>query len=302
MRTHLHPRIDVAEHTGPKLDAKNMDRLFDAVSPWLQVGSSMKKNVQVDLSHVQFISASGLTWTWIILSTLRERGVSVCLRAPRALPVYQWLETMGLFHHCETQDILVLGHHSCAAHRASSSEEALLPLTTIEASQDVHQVVTTVIDRLGCIFESHLGYRPRDLHNVSSAISEACLNICEHSNSRGVVAAQRHTSCLGTPFVIIGVADAGQGIRSSLTAAYPEARSWSDEQAIHHAMQEGISGKSREDRGYGLPRIRAIVQTYNGRLQIRSGRTRVSLVGDIQAADSQAFPGTQLCISVSQRP
>ncbi|MCS6775040.1 MAG: ATP-binding protein [Chloroherpetonaceae bacterium] len=299
MRTPSRRRIDVAEYTGPKLDAKNTDRLFDVVHSWIQAGSPVE-DVQFDLSHIQFISASGLAWTWTILSTLRERGISVRLSVPQAPSVCQWLETMKLFHHCATHDIPVLDYHPGTG-RLTDPEEALLPLTTIEASQDVHQVVTTIIDRLGCIFESHLGYRPRDLHNVSSAISEACLNICEHSNSRGVVAAQRHTSCLGTPFVVIGVADAGQGIRSSLTLAYPEARSWSDEQAIHYAMQEGISGKSREDRGYGLPRIRSIVQTYNGRLQIRSGKTRVSLVGDIQAADSHAFPGTQLCISVSQR-
>jgi len=282
-----------------KMDGKTTDGLFDELSRVHDVISSQKK-VCLSFGDVKFVSASGLTWFIAILCGLSKEEIDIEVSAPRDPEVCAWLEVMRFFEYCQKRNIMVSGYTPQGLVEADS-EEVLLELTPITSTSDVSRVTAVVIERLKHILQSHLGYDERDIHNVSSAISEACDNICDHSQGEGIVAAQRHTSRAGVPFVAIGVADSGIGIRESLSCSYPEMATLSHEHAIQSALQKGISGKGNEDRGFGLPHIKQIVQNYSGRLQIRSGSARLSLVEEIETYSSAFFPGTQLCLSLSKR-
>ena len=283
---------------GNKLDSKTTDRLFDRIGHHIHV-PSQPRQISIHFGDLQFVSASGLTWLIAMLCGLSQAGVSLRIVAPNNPEVCAWLQVMRFFDYCQNANIEIVNYTPQSV--IADKEEVFLEVTPIVRSSDVSRITDAVVGRLAYILQSHLGYDDRDVHNVSSAMSEACLNICDHSGGEGVVAIQRHTSGAGVPFVAIGVADAGIGIRASLNRSHPEMASWSHERTIHSALQKGVSGRPDEDRGLGLPHILNIIHTYNGRLQIRSGDTRLSVVDNMKAHKSADFPGTQLCISLSTK-
>jgi hypothetical protein len=286
-----------------KLDGKTTDGLFAEIAK-AREHYPLCREVHFNFGTLEFVSVSGLAWLISILCGLAKEGYILQIAAPESSEVCDWLEVMQFFDYCRERGITVDGYTPQGLVEADS-EDVLLEVTPIASSSDVSRVTYAVIGRLAQILQNHLGYDDRDVHNVSSAISEACHNICDHSGGDGVVMAQRHTSKIGIPFVVIGVADAGIGIRKSLCRSHPEMASCTHEHAIRSALQKGISGRAEEDRGLGLPHILHIVHNYNGRLQIRSGDTRLSLVDpltdQLTAYPSAPFLGTQLCLSLAGR-
>ena len=292
-----------------------MDRLFEALAPFARQ-DTVQPVVHIDLQQVTFISASGLAWLCAMLCGLQCAGTKTALIPPHSEGVCQWLGTMLFWDFAREHNFAVLeaagsplpigaGSVSPSAIQAGAWEPAashvLLPLTSVAGNMDIRAITIRILDEIAGILAAHLGYDERDIANISTALTEACQNICDHSGGEGVVAVQRYTTQKGQPFVDIGVADAGCGIRQSLMATNLDAIGWSHHTAIFKALQRGVSGRADEDRGLGLPRIQQIVEKYQGRLHIRSGDVRLAFTDTVEGAKSGLFPGTQLSLSLSTR-
>lgn len=86
---------------------------------------------------------------------------------------------------------------------------------------------------------------------VLMAISELCQNAVEHGVSdAGCVVAASRGEVDGMSQIMLGIGDCGVGIPKHIRGSHPEFVV--DEHAIGQALQEGVSGTQRPDRGYGF--------------------------------------------------
>jgi anti-sigma regulatory factor (Ser/Thr protein kinase) len=86
---------------------------------------------------------------------------------------------------------------------------------------------------------------------VLMAISELCQNAVEHGASdAGCVVAAGRGKADGLSQIMLGIGDYGIGIPEHIRPSHPEFVV--DEHAIGQALQEGVSGTQRPDRGYGF--------------------------------------------------
>jgi hypothetical protein len=86
---------------------------------------------------------------------------------------------------------------------------------------------------------------------VLMAISELCQNAVEHGASgAGCVVAASRGEVNGLSRIMLGIGDCGIGIPEHIRGSHPEFVV--DEHAIGQALQEGVSGTQRPDRGYGF--------------------------------------------------
>jgi hypothetical protein len=80
--------------------------------------------------------------------------------------------------------------------------------------------------------------------------------------------------------VVIAVCDAGLGFRKSLESSpghLPTSR-WDDAAALEEAVIRGVSRYRDRSRGQGLAGARNYVGRWNGKLSVRSGTARISIV------------------------
>ena len=86
---------------------------------------------------------------------------------------------------------------------------------------------------------------------VLMAISELCQNAVEHGASdAGCVVAAGRGEVDGLRQIMLGIGDYGIGIPEHIRGSHPEFVV--DEHAIGQALEEGVSGTQRPDRGYGF--------------------------------------------------
>lgn len=86
---------------------------------------------------------------------------------------------------------------------------------------------------------------------ILMAISELCQNAVEHGASdAGCVVAASRAAVDGMSQIMLGIGDYGVGIPKHIRGSHPEFVI--DEHAIGQALQEGVSGTQRPDRGYGF--------------------------------------------------
>ena len=108
---------------------------------------------------------------------------------------------------------------------------------------------------------------------------------------------------------MIAVADAGVGFRQSLEAAQAEkwGDRWGDAAALEAAVFQGVSRFSDPGRGQGLAGMRRYVERWDGKLSLRSGSARLSIIPSWDESqpieDGLApFPGTQVLIIIPGKP
>ena len=121
------------------------------------------------------------------------------------------------------------------------------------------------------------------------------------------VQSYRWTKRLGRRVVVIAVCDAGLGFRRSLESApghMPSSR-WDDAAALEEAVIRGVSRFRDRSRGQGLAGARNYVGRWNGKLSVRSGTARISIVpgwdDDVPLAEGLApFPGAQVQVIIPE--
>jgi len=281
----------------PSLTAVTMDTVFaEAAAVGDGPSGGGAEEIKVSLEDVKFIDPYGLVGLWCVLRYLKRRHHAVVVIPPTDLDLQGYLQRMN-FPVVTARLALLEG--SVGGRGATGPSEVLLEMTPIEQQADVEKVLRDMLGRIRRILDSELGYGERDVTAFSTVLSEACTNICDHSEDIGVVAAQRYTQRDGTRYVIVGVADLGIGIRRSLATRYRHAERWSHIQAIVNALQKEYS--RHPDRGLGLFMVSRIVGAYRGSLHIRSGDARLYLRHRAHRLVAGPFPGTQLAISLSAR-
>jgi anti-sigma regulatory factor (Ser/Thr protein kinase) len=290
------------------LHSHEMDGLLAAIGASMTTGDDVGPGyaVRVDLSRASYITPSGMAWLWAALRSVGRTAASsgrvaeVCVipPSPDRTPHY-FLKWMGLYERL-VEDGVRCDYEPPpqplppARERALKSE-TLLTMTPIRSVGDVRDTVAFALGHIGAILRGPMGYGPADVQAVALVLSEACTNICDHALGSpdsagsvgdgpcGMVTAQlvRPPGRAGrprpAPYLMIGVADDGCGIRRSLQKAHPQAADWTDEQVLHAALRRGVSGVPDEDRGLGLDAIASLVARYQGTLHLRSGGARLRI-------------------------
>ncbi len=136
------------------------------------------------------------------------------------------------------------------------------------------------------------------LQSFEWALNEIAGNVLVHAGvEHGWVQVVVHPS---THHMAIAVADGGVGISASIRKAFPEKQL--DEDAIAHALKEGITSRPDFGQGKGLTGTLQIVKiNAGGRLSIHSQKGRVEWLNerlDIKG-DFPPFPGTFVDIQLN---
>jgi anti-sigma regulatory factor (Ser/Thr protein kinase) len=125
---------------------------------------------------------------------------------------------------------------------------------------------------------------------LRTALHELMMNIKDHSRSSygGALAARVHPDCQELRVAIV---DSGIGIRRSLSGIF---QLNSDKDAIHHALQEGVTSRSqRRNMGMGLNSIHQIATANGGALVLISGKAALRANHRLFWKElPYAFPGT----------
>jgi len=90
--------------------------------------------------------------------------------------------------------------------------------------------------------------------------------------------------------------DTGIGFRESLSERF-EIKS--DLNALEKALLQGASRYTEEGRGHGLASVRRFVEQWNGKISIRSGTAKLSMIpswswGREKESNLTSFPGAQV--------
>jgi anti-sigma regulatory factor (Ser/Thr protein kinase) len=232
------------------------------------------------------------------------KGEKPLLTVPTSEDVKRYWARAGFFHHAA--ELFEL-HGKVPRANATGPSDVLLDVTPVRASEDVHSVVDKISEGASRILHGELGLEMKATLRFSMALSEACQNIVEHAGTSGWVAVQAYTfkRRLGRRVVVIAVSDAGLGFRRSLESTHAKrfGERWGDGAALEAALIQGVSRFRDPGRGQGLAFIKRFLDQWEGKISIRSGTARLSIVPpwdeDVPLSDHLPyFPGAQVQIII----
>ena len=255
---------------------------------------------EIDLHDVTFIDPYGMVGILEIGEILKSKGIQKTIYLPKSDEVLKYLERMDFFRLAGEYFKLVPPEPQLSEkYLRSTYSDVLLEITPIEKSDDIHFIVGKVKDRAHAILAKHLHYDERAINGFIVALSEVCQNIIEHSETKGFVGIQKyHFQSMNKNIVKIAVMDIGIGFRMSLSERFSLK---SDLEAIEKALLHGASRYAEKGRGHGLAAVRRFVNQWNGKLSIRSGTAKLSIIpawawGKEKEFNLAYFPGSQVNI------
>jgi anti-sigma regulatory factor (Ser/Thr protein kinase) len=261
---------------------------------------SFIQSEEIDLSNAAFIDPYGMLGLLEIGELCMLEDVKKTVILPRSDEVCRYLDRMDFFTHARRYFSLESSSGEAPGkYLRSAASDVLLEITPVEKSNDIHFIVGKVRDRAQAILAAHLRYDERTINGFIVALSEVCQNIIEHSENKGFVGIQKYRySSLNKNIVKIAVMDVGIGFRKSLSSRF---KLRSDLEAIDKALLHGASRHEDEGRGHGLAAVRRFVNQWQGKLSIRSGTARLSIIpkwarGSEQQRNLIPFPGAQINI------
>ena len=242
-----------------------------------QVLKLFKKSSAIDLQEVSFIDPYGMVGLLEIGEIFKPKANRKPLYLPESEEVLRYLERMDFFKFAPKYFRLEpLKPEISEKYLRSSYSDVLLEITPIEKSDDIHFIVGKVKDRAHSILRRHLKYDERAINGFIVSLSEVCQNIIEHSESKGFVGIQKyHFQNIGKNVVKIAVMDTGIGFRKSLSERFSLR---SDLHSIEEAFIHGASRYTDKGRGHGLAAVRRFVNEWNGKISIRSGTAKLSII------------------------
>jgi anti-sigma regulatory factor (Ser/Thr protein kinase) len=263
------------------------------------------KSEQIDLRNITFIDPYGMVGLLEIGELCMLEDVRKTVILPQSDEVCKYLDRMDFFTFARRY--FSLEHPSPddptgKYHRCTDSD-VLLEITPIEKTNDIHFIVGIVRDRAQAILATHLHYDERAINGFIVALSEICQNIIEHSENKGFVGIQKYRyQSMNKNVVKIAVMDVGVGFRKSLSSRF---KLQGDLDAIDKALLHGASRYEDEGRGHGLAAVRRFVNQWNGKLSIRSGSAKLSILpkwsrGREQEQNLISFPGSQINIMLPE--
>lgn len=269
-----------------------------------QLLSQVLHSEVVDLRGVTFIDPFGMVGVLEAGRFLDHRGVFKTLLLPESEYVLRYLERMDFFKYASRFFSFDTGETELSAKFLRSSQsDVLLEITPIEKSDDIHFIVGKVKQRAHAILEKHLHYNERAIGGFIVALSEICQNIIEHSENTGFVGIQKYYFQKRNKNVVkIAVMDLGIGFKESLAE---RVASLNDLDAIEKALVHGFSRYKDEGRGHGLASVKRFVRQWNGKISIRSGTAKLSIIPDWAWGRERErklayFPGSQINIMLPE--
>ena len=254
----------------------------------------------INLQDVTFIDPYGMVGILEIGELLKSEGIQKTIKLPESEDVLKYLERMDFFKFAGKYFKLEPSKPQLSnKYLRSSYSDVLLEITPIEKSDDIHFIVGKVKERAHAILAIHLHYDERAINGFIVALSEVCQNILEHSKTTGFVGIQKyHFQKMEKNVVKIAVMDIGVGFRKSLSERFSFKK---DIEAIEKALLHGASRYADEGRGHGLAAVRRFVNQWNGKLSIRSGKAKLSIIplwswGKEKEVKLYHFPGAQINI------
>jgi anti-sigma regulatory factor (Ser/Thr protein kinase) len=284
----------------PSLDEHTFEQVLDQVA-----GVAADAKVLLDARHTSWASPYGLS---ALLALGQSRDVA---RPTLAVPetdetVSYWSRANFFYYAAEHFDL-----QGVVPRRALAGDsQVLLPVTPVNRSEDVHEVVGHIQQRAQAIIANELGIDPKAIVGFAMTLSEVCQNIIEHAGRGGWVMVQTYNwrRRLGRRVVVIAVCDVGVGFRASLESAShrPPTDRWGDAAALEAAVLRGVSRYRDPGRGQGLAGVRKYIGRWDGKLWVRSGSARIAIVPDW---DDDApllerlpyFPGAQIQVTIPER-
>jgi len=265
-----------------------------------QVLHRLKKSSEIDLQEVSFIDPYGMVGLLEIGEIYKPKDNRKLLHLPESEEVLRYLERMNFFKIAPRYFTFEPSKPQLSEkYLRSSYSDVLLEITPIEKSDDIHFIVGKVKDRANAILTRHLQYDERAINGFIVSLSEVCQNIIEHSETKGFVGIQKyHFQNMEKNVVKIAVMDTGIGFRKSLSERFSLK---SDFDSIEKALLHGASRYADEGRGHGLAAVRRFVNQWNGKLSIRSGTAKLSIIpewawGKERVSKLTHFPGAQVNI------
>lgn len=269
-----------------------------------QLLTFLKDHSVIDLRDASFIDPYGMVGFLEIGEILKSENIQKAMYLPESDEVLRYLERMDFFKFAGKYFRLEPSEpRSPNKYLRSSYSDVLLEITPIEKSDDIHFIVGKVKERANAILKKHLRYEERAINGFIVALSEVCQNIIEHSENRGYVGIQKYRfQNMDRNVVKIAVMDIGIGFRKSLSERFSFKN---DLQAIEKALLHGASRYADEGRGHGLAAVRRFVNQWNGKLSIRSGTARLSIIpewswGKEKETKLLYFPGSQINIMLPE--
>ena len=255
---------------------------------------------EINLQEVSFIDPYGMVGLLEAGELLKSQGIHRTMFLPESEEVLKYLERMDFFRFADGYFTLKPSQPQISEkYLRNQSSDVLLEITPIEKSDDIHFIVGKVKERAQAILAKHLHYDERAINGFIVALSEVCQNIIEHSETKGFVGIQKyHFQNINKNVVKIAVMDIGIGFRMSLSERFSLK---SDLEAIEKALIHGASRYTEKGRGHGLAAVRRFVNQWNGKLSIRSGTGKLSIIpawawGREKEHNLNHFPGTQVNI------
>jgi anti-sigma regulatory factor (Ser/Thr protein kinase) len=283
----------------PSLNDKTFESVFTQLAPL-----PPDARVLLDARHTRWASPYGLT---ALLAVAQARAARPALYAPESEETASYWARAGFFR--QAAELFEL-HGSVPRTRAGGESDVLLEVTPITRSEDVHEVVGRIQGRAHAILSKELSLDAKATMGFAMTLSEACQNIVEHAGRGGWVAVQtyRWRKRLNRRVVVIAVCDAGIGFRESLEGSAQRRLSdrWDDGMALEAAVIRGVSRFRDPGRGQGLAGVRRYVGRWDGKLSIRSGTARITIVPSWDEdpplrEELPAFPGAQMQITIPER-
>jgi anti-sigma regulatory factor (Ser/Thr protein kinase) len=255
---------------------------------------------EINLQEVSFIDPYGMVGLLEAGELLKSQGIHRTMFLPESEEVLKYLERMDFFRFADGYFTLKPSQPQISEkYLRNQSSDVLLEITPIEKSDDIHFIVGKVKGRAQAILAKHLHYDERAINGFIVALSEVCQNIIEHSETKGFVGIQKyHFQTMNKNVVKIAVMDIGIGFKMSLSERFSLK---DDLEAIEKALLHGASRYAEKGRGHGLAAVRRFVNQWNGKLSIRSGTAKLSIIpqwawGKEKELSLAHFPGSQINI------
>jgi anti-sigma regulatory factor (Ser/Thr protein kinase) len=290
--------VTVVINVPSSLDDQTFEQVLEQLAP---VPADAK--LLIDARHTTWASPYGLT---ALLTLAQTREVKPLFHGPDKDDTASYWSRANFFRYAEE---LYEMHGKVPSPRTGDSG-ALLEITPVSRSDDVHTVLERIQTKAAAIITNNLHLESRAVTGFAMTLSEACQNIVEHAGRGGWVAVQNYNyrKRMGRHVVQIAVCDAGVGIRQSLESGgrRPLGDRWDDGIAIEAALLGGTSRFLDHGRGQGFKGIKGYVTKWKGKIAVRSGTSRVAIVpewdDDVVRRDRLApLPGTQLLIMIPEK-
>ncbi len=288
--------IEVPAH----FDDRSFDQFAGGFGAW-----PPEEKLLIDARAAQWASPYGLIGILTAGQAIAEaNGERPLFTVPNSEDVKRYWTRIGFFRYAVE---LFEVHGRVPKSVATGPSDVLIDVTPVRAMEDVHQVVENISETASRILHGELGLERGAVGRFSMALSESCQNIVEHAGTSGWVAVQVYTfrRRLGRRVAVIAVSDAGIGFRRSLESSHAKrfGERWGDGAALEAALIQGVSRFRDPGRGQGLAGIKGFLDKWKGKISIRSGTSRLSIVpawdDDLPLADRLPFfPGAQVQITI----